>query len=140
MTTCYPACFYKEGNVYSVIFPDLHYLATDGDSLENAMDAAIDALAGYILTAREEGYVLPKASALQSIDPQKVSETVYGDSFPGECFVSLVSVDVKEYARTHFHDSVKKTLSIPSWLNDLAIKRGINFSKVLQDALMDMLL
>jgi len=48
MLTIYPACFYKEEDGYSVIFPDLNHLATCGDNLEEAMYMAIDALAGYI--------------------------------------------------------------------------------------------
>ena len=47
----------------------------------------------------------------------------------------MVSVDVADYAKKHFEKSVKKTLSIPAWLNDAAMAQGINFSRVLQDAL-----
>ena len=50
-------------------------------------------------------------------------------------FVNAVSVDVEEYAKAHFNKAVKKTLSIPQWLNDKATARKINFSKVLQSAL-----
>lgn len=52
-----------------------------------------------------------------------------------QAFISLVPVDVEEYARKHFNKSVKKTLSIPSWLNEKAIKQSINFSQLLQDTL-----
>jgi len=51
-----------------------------------------------------------------------------------------VSVDVEAYARRHFERSVKKTLTIPYWLNKLAIRNNINFSKVLQEALKEKLL
>ena len=51
-------------------------------------------------------------------------------------FGSVVSVDVDEYARTHFSKPVKKTLAIPAWLNDMATRQNINFSKTLQTALM----
>ena len=44
-----------------------------------------------------------------------------------EYFVSIVTVDVREYAKLHFEKSVKKTLTIPSWMNDQAISLGINF-------------
>ena len=50
MLSVYPACFFKEGNGYSVIFPDLNWLATQGDTLQEAMEMAIDCLAGYIHT------------------------------------------------------------------------------------------
>ena len=49
----------------------------------------------------------------------------------------MVTVDVDEYAKKHFE--VKKTLTIPSWLNDLAVKDGVNFSQVLQKALKEQL-
>lgn len=53
-----------------------------------------------------------------------------------EYFVNIVTVDVREYAKLHFEKSVKKTLTIPSWMNDQAISLGINFSQLLQEALL----
>ena len=53
----------------------------------------------------------------------------------GNAFVNLVSVDVPAYAKSHFERSVKKTLTIPEWLNNAALEKGLNFSQVLQDAL-----
>lgn len=52
-----------------------------------------------------------------------------------EMFVNMVSVDVDVYAKEHFEKSVKKTLTIPAWLNKAALEQNINFSQVLQDAL-----
>ena len=52
-----------------------------------------------------------------------------------DVFVNMVSVDVASYAKDHFEKSVKKTLTIPAWLNDLAVECNINFSQVLQEAL-----
>ena len=52
MLSIYPACFFKEDNGYSVIFPDLNYLATQGDTLEDAVSMAVDCLAGYLYTAK----------------------------------------------------------------------------------------
>lgn len=54
-------------------------------------------------------------------------------------FVNLVSVDVVEYAKIHFEKSVKKTLTIPAWLNKAALQQNINFSQVLQRALINIL-
>ena len=51
----------------------------------------------------------------------------------------MVSVDVKAYAKEHFEKSVRKTLTIPAWLNTAAQEEGINFSKTLQEALMSKL-
>lgn len=57
----------------------------------------------------------------------------------GEAFINMVTVDVDEYAKTHFEKSVKKTLTIPAWLNSAALRENINFSQVLQEALKERL-
>ena len=56
-----------------------------------------------------------------------------------DAFTNMVSVDVKAYAKEHFDKSVRKTLTIPAWLNTAAQEEGINFSKTLQEALMSKL-
>ncbi len=86
MLSAYPACFIKEDNGYSVIFPDLNDLATCVNTLDEALAMAVDCLAAY--------------------------------------------------AKTHFEKSVKKTLTIPAWPNTAALEQNINFSQVLQEALM----
>ena len=50
--------------------------------------------------------------------------------------MNMVSVDVEAYAKTHFEKSVRKTLTIPAWLNAAALEQGINFSQTLQEALL----
>ncbi len=139
MLSMYPACFYKEADGYSVIFPDLNDLATQGDSFEDAMEMAVECLAGYLYTAKRDGESVPAPSQLTDIDPVAVSKELDPDMPVGEAIVNLVSVDVAEYAKKHFEKSVKKTLSIPAWLNDAAMAQGINFSRVLQQALKDQL-
>lgn len=132
MLTMYPACFFKERNGYSVIFPDLDFLSTCGDTLEESIKMATDCLAGYLYTMRQDEEV-NSPSDLKDINLDLVAKEL---GLPTEnAFVNIISVDVEEYAKTHFNKSVKKTLSIPQWLNDMAIEQHINFSKVLQDAL-----
>ncbi|MCI8540709.1 MAG: HicB family protein [Erysipelotrichaceae bacterium] len=133
MLSAYPAIFYKEENGYSVIFPDLNYLATDGETLEQALAMAIDCLAGYLYSAKLDKEKTPAPSDLKDIDPIRVADEL--DTESGDFFVNLVTVDVDEYAKTHFNKSIKKTLSIPEWLNREALAKGINFSQVLQEAL-----
>lgn len=135
MLSAYPACFIKEETGYSVIFPDLNYTATCGDTLEEAFAMAIDCLAGYVHSCREEGEDIPSPSHLQDIRLEDVKAELELDNIREGSFVNMVTVDVAEYARTHFNKSVKKTLSIPAWLNAAALEQGINFSQVLQDAL-----
>ena len=132
MLMSYPACFFKEENGYSVIFPDLN-TATCGDSLDEAMAMAIDCLAGYIYMLRQDGEPVPDPSPMAAVSPERVAAEL--DFDPGENFVSLVTVDVDEYAKKHFEKSVRKTLTIPAWLNTAALEQGINFSQVLQEAL-----
>ena len=136
MLSMYPACFYKEDNGYSVIFPDLNYLATQGDSLEDSMEMAVECLAGYLYSCKADGEKLPVPSNLANIDPVAVSKEISPDEPIGEAFVNIVSVDVEAYAKTHFEKSVRKTLTIPAWLNAAALEQGINFSQTLQEALL----
>lgn len=140
MTVSYPACFYKEGNGYSVFVPDLGG-ATCGDSLEDSMRMAIDLIAGLIYNAKLDGEEISKPSAISNLDPETVYREMAGiDMEKGcDCFTTYVTLDPEEYARKHFSRSVKKTLSIPSWLNDQAVAAGINFSQILQKALKEQL-
>ena len=137
MLTAYPACFYKEESGYSVIFPDLDGLATYGDSLEHAFEMAVDCLAGYLFWLDLDGETRPEPSDINEIDPRKVAEEL---EFIYEiAFTNVVTVDVEVYAKKHFEKAVKKTLTIPAWLNKAAMERNINFSQVLQEALKEKL-
>ena len=139
MLTMYPACFFKEENGYSVVFPDLENgcLATCGESLEEAMMMAVDCLAGYIHLSWELNDEIPPASSVGEIDIKDVARNAFDDEEDyTEAFVNMISVDVNAYAKEHFKKSVKKTLTIPAWLNDLALENNINFSQVLQEALL----
>lgn len=133
MLSIYPAIFYKEKDEYSVIFPDLNYLSTCSENLNDAMEMAIDCLAGYLYTAKLDNDKLPTPSKIDDIHPIDIANTI---GFDGkDSFINLISVDLEDYAKTHFNKSVKKTLTIPEWLNREATKKNINFSKVLQEAL-----
>lgn len=134
MLSIYPACFFKEESGYSVIFPDLD-LATCGETIDEAMTMAVDCLAGYLHTCQMDGDDIPKPSQLSDVDPEAVAKELDPDSPMCEAFVNMVSVDVALYAKEHFDKSVKKTLTIPAWLNKAALEQGINFSQTLQDAL-----
>ena len=140
MFASYPACIFNDRSGYSVVFPDLDYLATEGKNIDEAMKMAVDALAGYIFLSEKEGSVISWPSSIGQIDPGKVlNELGLSSGDVDEAFVNIISVDVDEYARKHFEKAVKKTLTIPAWLNKAAIDRHINFSKVLQEALQEKL-
>ncbi|MFV0414172.1 MAG: type II toxin-antitoxin system HicB family antitoxin [Oscillospiraceae bacterium] len=129
MKYVYPACFYKEEDGrYSVSFPDLG-IATYGDNIADAMEMAADAVAGWVLESLEHGDKIPMPSAL---------DEVKADEQPGG-FVSLVYTDIDRHKANHEEKPVKKTLTIPSWLNQAAEKKNINFSATLKEALIEKL-
>lgn len=133
MLSAYPACFFKEENGYSVIFPDLNYLSTCGSTLDEALAMSVDCLPGYLYRLEKNGEAAPVPSPIEQIDPGKIAAELDFES--SQAFVNLIATDVAEYAKTHFEKSVKKTLSIPAWLNTAALEQHINFSQVLQEAL-----
>ncbi|MDO9535588.1 MAG: type II toxin-antitoxin system HicB family antitoxin [Bacillota bacterium] len=126
MKLVYPACFYpcEEGG-YTVIFPDLLGCITEGDTLAEAVDMAIEAAAGWLLDEVENQKPVPKASDIKDIVANEYENG----------FVSIISVDLDEYSKKHSNKAVKKTLTIPAWLNTIAEKEKINYSQLLQDAL-----
>lgn len=124
MKVVYPACFYEEEEGYSVEFPDLPGCITQGDTLEEAMAMAEDAALGWILISLEDGEELPVPSNIKKIKMDKKG------------FVSLMLLDLGDYSEKHSENRyVKKTLTIPYWLNEIAERKDINFSKTLQEAL-----
>ena len=121
MLFVYPAVFHKEDGAYWAEFPDLEGCQTYGGTLNETMACAQEALAGYLLTLLEEGRELAPPSDVSAVTPD------------GDSFVTLVTCDINQYQDTK---AVKKTLTIPAWLNERAVSMGVNFSQVLQEALM----
>jgi predicted RNase H-like HicB family nuclease len=120
----YPAIFTPEDvGGYSIRFPDLDGCYTQGEDLADGMAMANDALCLTLYGLEEDGKEIPPASRVNSVEHEP------------EEFVSLVACDTLEYRKFFDNKAVKKTLSIPSWLNDLAERNGVNFSGVLQEAL-----
>lgn len=118
----YPAVFTKEECGYSVIFPDLD-IATSGETLEESIDMAKDALCLYLYDLEEQKAEIPPATDILNIACQN-----------GE-FSSLIECDTLEYRKFFNNKAVKKTLTIPAWLNTMAEREEINFSALLQQAL-----
>ncbi|MBO6303662.1 MAG: type II toxin-antitoxin system HicB family antitoxin [Selenomonadaceae bacterium] len=135
MQSTYPAIFFHEKNGhYSVVFPDLNHLSTCGDTIEEATEMAVDCLAGYLHSEKLDGNTIPSPTPIDKVDIH--AEDDEGDDYEeSDRFISMISVNVEEYARLHFDKAVRKSLTIPKWLNDMAISRKINFSKLLQKAL-----
>ena len=125
MKLVYPAIFKQEDIGYSVVIPDLLGCCTQGDTLEEAIEMAEDAALGWLLTTLEENEEIPEATNINEIELENKNE-----------FVSLLLLDLSAYSEKHSsRKSVKKTLTIPFWLNERAERLKINFSRTLQDAL-----
>lgn len=133
MLSVYPAIFYQEDSGISVVFPDLNHLATCGDDMQEAMEMAVDCLAGYLFSEKLEGNELPAPTPVDQLDIYCEDDTEAEKAVPR--FANMVSVDVEAYAAQHFNKAVKKTVTIPEWLNNMALAKKINFSRVLQGAL-----
>ncbi|MCR4436176.1 MAG: type II toxin-antitoxin system HicB family antitoxin [Clostridiales bacterium] len=122
----YPAIFQAEVvGGYSVTFPDLLGCCTEGETLEQAIEMARDALGLYLYSLEEEKEPAPM--------PSKPDQVKTG---PGQ-FVTLIDIDMLTYRQKHDKRAVKKTLTIPAWLNTIAENRNINFSQILQNALIE---
>lgn len=120
----YPAIFHvaEEGGFW-ITFPDLPECMTQGDNMQDAYEMAVDALGLSLTSRKQQKQEIPKAS-----DPGQIS--VDNDEY---CVI--IEFDMLAYKKRTNSKAVKKTLSIPEWLNEEAVALGINFSQVLQEAL-----
>ena len=125
MVKAYPAIFHFEGGGYWAEFPDLPGCFSQGESIAEAVSEASAALGAYLCSEMERGATPPDPSDLHALRAA------------GQDFASIVIADPTAFQkRTR---AVKKTLTIPEWLNDAAEARHINFSSVLQQALIQQL-
>ncbi len=112
----------EEGG-YTVQFPDLPGCFTEGNDLTEALYMAQDAASGYILSELEDGNEIPSATKQSDI------------SCPDGCIKNMIVLDLDEYASKYSSKAVKKTLTIPAWMNSFVEKYHISCSKLLQDAI-----
>lgn len=123
MKYLYPAIFtQEEDGRYSVTFPDLKGCITEGDSWQEAYTMAFEAIGLYLQNA-DGSFTHPAISNPKDI---KLSSNQ---------FIMPVEFDEIKYLKTNDNKAVKKTLTIPSWLNTIAERNHINFSSTLQAAL-----
>jgi predicted RNase H-like HicB family nuclease len=124
MKYVYPAVFTKEeSGLFSIDFPDVKNCFTGGQDIDDGYKMAEDVLCFTLYEMEREGKALP-----QSTDPlnMAVSEN---------SFIALIGCDTEAYRRTEKSRSVKKTLTIPEWLDEMAVNANLNFSRVLQEGL-----
>lgn len=125
MQFIYPALFHYEDGGYWAEFPDLSGCFTQGDTVQEVLNNAQESLELYLEATIDNDLNLPKPSQIENIPPIN------------DGFISYVSVNVNLSQQSK---SVKKTLTIPAWLNERALKQNINFSQVLQEALLSKIL
>lgn len=124
----YPAIFSpSEDGGFTVSFPDVSGCYTEGDTLAEAIEKAKDALCLMLYDLEEREESIPVPTSINDV----VTEN--GD------IVSLVACDTLEYRKFLDKKAVKKTLTIPNWLNTMAERADINFSAALQEALIEKL-
>lgn len=126
-TYIYPAVFdYAEDGI-SISFPDLPGCLPCADNVEEAVKNAKEAMMLHLFGMEEDNEEIPEPTPISEIAPEKNQAIILIDAF---------MPPFRERQRTKF---VKKTLSIPSWLNAEAEHCGVNFSSVLQEALKEKL-
>lgn len=114
----YPALFHPNSDgTYTVTYPDLPGCITEGKSLENAMYMAQTALSQWVEFAAEQKESLPSPSAVKALPSAE------------EEFITLIRAEIKS------DRAVKRTVSLPKWMDDKVAEVGLSLSRVLQDAL-----
>lgn len=107
----------ETNNPYLVTIPDLNHGQTEGNSIINAIKMARD----YIGTASLTGELPKSNSKLPDVDSGSIA--------------TLVDVNISEYRRKYDTRAVKKTITIPNYLNEIGKEQGINFSELMTKAL-----
>lgn len=119
----YPAIFtYEEGKEIAVEFPDLD-CATSGENEEDALLSARELLGCVIVGLEEDGEEIPAPTPLSDIVTSDNERAV------------LVDVYMPSIRMAHVNQSVSRTVTLPAWLNTVALEHNYNFSQVLQEAL-----
>ena len=119
----YPALLLEEGNYVCVRFPDLPGCNTFGEGYEDALASARDALGGHLLCMEDDNDPIPAPTPAGSVK-----------AHPGEA-LALVEVRMDILREKEANKAVSKNVTIPNWLNQLAMESKINFSNTLQEAL-----
>ncbi len=118
MEYIYPAIFHaNEDGSYTITFPDLPGCISEGKSLGDALHMAQDALTQWLEYLIEKKEPIAKASAIGQIEAKDKE------------FVNLIRANVRDGR------AVKRTVSIPKWMDDKVIENKLSLSRVLQDAL-----
>lgn len=127
MKLVYPVIIQKdkdEDEKYRIVYiPDIDSY-TEGDSIADCINMARDVIGLHCLSLEEDdNKPFPNASSLEDVEVNNNE------------FVTLVDVDYDEYKRQYSHKTVRRNVTLPSWINYAAEKSGVNVSAILQKAL-----
>lgn len=123
----YPAVFtYEEGQEIAVVFPDLD-VATSGTDDTDALLSARELLGCVLFGLEEDNEIIPEPTQLSKIRTEQNEKAV------------LIDVYMPSIRMAQVNKSVNRTVTLPAWLNAVALERNINFSAVLQSALKERL-
>lgn len=123
MKYVYPALFVKEDESIIVTFPDLEDTFTDGATMQEAFENAEDVLNLMLWNREEEKDDIPMPSSPEQI------------TVPQEATLAMIKADTLAYRKLHDQKTIRRSITIPSWLDTLARERNINFSQLMQNAI-----
>lgn len=123
----YTAIFTYEEDGVHVVFPDLPGCVTFGKEEEEAVQMAREVLALHLYGMEQDGDEIPQSSSLRTLAKEENLQS-------NEVFM-LVEAFMPAFREKQSKRFVKKTLSIPYWMNAEAERIGVNFSQTLQNAL-----
>lgn len=114
----------ENGTKYYCRVPDLPGCITTGNTLDEAIEMITDAASGWLVVAEDEGDEIPVATPQNQLN------------IPDGSICSIISIDTIAYRAATDTRAVRKNVSLPAWMANLADKRGVNCSQVLQDGLL----
>ena len=123
----YPAILQKEADGYSIWLYDINGCVSQGDNFQEAIENINGAMGLFFEDFYDNNLDIPKAT-----EPDKIK-------LEDNQTIAIVEFDWIAYQTKYNNKSVKKTLTIPAWLNTMAETQHINFSSVLQTALKETL-
>lgn len=123
MKYVYPAIFTKEEDGIIVTFPDLEDTFTDGGTMEEAFENAEDVLNLMLWNREEQKKDIPAPTAAADI------------SVPNGGTLAMIKADTLAYRKIHDKKTIRRSITLPGWLDNIARERNINFSQLLQNAI-----
>ncbi|GMG71427.1 type II toxin-antitoxin system HicB family antitoxin [Tetragenococcus halophilus] len=143
MLVAYPALFYYDAAAqakYFVTFPDFENSATQGKNIQDALEMASEYLGIIVADLIDTQNHVPSSSDINILDLKENDPFKNDDDFqleydPEKSFITMIYVNINNYLGSQ--NPVKKTLTIPKWADDLGKKHSLNFSKTLEDAIVE---